>query len=604
MIKRLDALTGHLESNRNSRTLISLFVMAAILAYLLMATWYKCGDLIIDTSRELWVPLQILNGKVLYNDLYYFHGPLPAYSMAFLFKIFGANLNVLIGCGIVITLLVCFCVYKVSRFFLPESAAVVVVANFCFVFAFGVNIYVTIANYILPYSFASTFCILFIIVALYYFLKYIESERGGYLTGWLIFLTLASLARPDTALSVWGAFVVSGLLVRNGGYKARLIMLLSPLALSLAIYCIALYVMQAFGGFKETLLDSMLFALRGKDSFTVTAAGFDDIANKMLLIGKSFLYHLLALAGVSSGAQLITRSVTGGGKKLIQLTSGVTVLVVTIALAAIFIGYQADLQYRCLPLIILISLVLSAVKMLRGDDYKKNHKLFTLSIVSLMLASKIFLNARMSPYGFYLLTVGLIVYYIYFFNLMAVINRKCFQATSGRLHYVSLLLMFIALFMTSWGVSANIYANKILEVDSGKGVVRSFNDERSIAYWDTVNYLKKNSLENESLVVFPEGASINFYSGRTNPLKYYFFLQGDLEKIGDNTLINQLYENRVNYIAIVHGARDTFGIGYGTTLLSWIYENYEHVEQFGETPYGDDQFWIQILKRKLSLSGQ
>lgn len=601
MMKPLSLPTGQPKSNSNSRKLLPLLVIASILVYLLMATWNKCGDLIIDTSRELWVPFQILNGKVLYNDLYYFHGPLPAYSIALLFKLFGANLNVLIGCGVVITLLMCFCLYKVSRIFLPETAAVVVVANFCFVFAFGVNIYVSIANYILPYSFASTFCILFIIAALFCFLKYIESEKAVHLTSWLIFLILAFLARPDTALSVWGAFVVSGLLIKSGGYKTRLFIIVAPPALSAAVYCSALYLLGAFGGFRETLLDSMLFALQGKDSFTVTAAGFNDIANKSLLLAKSFLYHLLAVAGICFGSQQITASSASGSEKLIRQLSGVAVIVGTVILACIFIGYPADLQYRCMPLVILICLLSAALRMLRGDDYKNDHKLFTLAIVSLLLVSKIFLNARTSPYGFYLLTIGLIVYYIYFLNLMEVISRKFFKTTTGKIHQVSLLVTFIAMFMVSWAISANIYANKILEVDSGKGIIKSFNDERSIAYWDTVNYLKLNSREDESLVVFPEGASINFFTGRTNPLKYYFFLQGDLEKIGDHALINQLYQNRVNYIAIVHGARDPFGISYGTTLLSWIAEKYEPVAQFGETPFGDDQFWIQILKKNPAL---
>lgn len=597
-MKRLNAITRHFESNRNSRILLSCLVIAAIFAYLLMATWHKCGDLIIDTSRELWVPSQILQGKVLYKDLYYFHGPLPAYSIALLFKIFGVSLNTLVGLGIVIALLMSGCLYKLSRFFMGEMASVVIVANFCFVFAFGVHTYVSIANYILPYSFASTFCMLFISSGLYYFLKFIESEKSIYLGLWALLLILAFLARPDTALTVWIVFLVSGLLVKRVGSLRRFLVLVLPLVLGSVIYWITLYKLQAFEGFKETLLDSMLFALRGKDSFTVTAAGFDDSLNKTALILKSFLYHLIVVAGICSGSQLVNTSCDAGGKKLLKLIAGVATLIITFAFAYSFIGYSVDLQYRCIPLVLLISLLMSAVSMLRGNDYKNDHMVFTLYFVALMLVTKIFLNARTSPYGFYLLNIGLIGYYLHFFKLMAVINRKFFHTGIGRIQNYSLLFTFIGLFTASWGVSANIYANKILEVDSGKGIISSFNDERSVAYWDTVNYLKKYSRENESLVAFPEGASLNFYSGITNPLKYYFFLQGDIEKIGEETLISQLYQNRVTYVALVHAPYDSFGVRYGLNLLSWIYANYEHVAQFGEAPFGVDQLSIQILKRR------
>lgn len=607
MSKSLEAITRHFESNRLSRIIVSCFIIGSVFAYLLLTTWQQWGDILVDTSREMWVPLQILEGKVLYKDIYWFHGFLPAYLIALLYKIFGVHLHTLIGCGIATALLMCFSLYKLSRIFMDEIASVVIVANFCFAFAFNGSDYLSINNYILPYSFASTLCMLFISASLYYFIKYIESERPVHLLVWSIFLALASFSRPETVLPVWIVFVVCGLFVKNRGYKSRLFFLVLPVVLSTAVYGITLHKMQAIEGFSETLVERVMFAVKGKDPFAVWVSGYDDLAYNVFLIFKSFLFHLLVVAGLCFGSHLVTRYIAGNGRKRINLVSGITAIVITLIFAFKFIGNSEqhikyfgspDLQYRSIPLVLVIALLLSVVNMLKGNEYKYNHKLFTTAFVALMLVSKIFFNATSCPYGFYLLNIGLVVYYIFFINLMPVVNRKFYPASTDRISYYSLLLVFVCLSLASWGLSANVYAKKSLKIDSGKGTVYSFNDERSISYWDTVDYLKRNTQENDTLVVFPEGASINFYSGRPNPTKYYLFSPVDLEKIGENTVINQLNQNRVAYIAIVHGPYAPFGVDYGFKLSAWIHENYTPVFQFGFEPFGPEQCWTLLLKRK------
>src|SRR5229473_4248814 len=66
-------------------------VLALISAWL---TWGHWGDIQIDCGRELYVPVQILRGKLLYRDLWYPYGPLEPYLAAALLWVFGQHLNV------------------------------------------------------------------------------------------------------------------------------------------------------------------------------------------------------------------------------------------------------------------------------------------------------------------------------------------------------------------------------------------------------------------------------------------------------------------------------------------------------------------------------
>src|SRR5689334_8255353 len=66
-------------------------VVALVLAWL---TWARWGNFQADCGRELYVPAEILRGKLLYRDLWYPYGPLEPYTAAVLLGLFGKHLYV------------------------------------------------------------------------------------------------------------------------------------------------------------------------------------------------------------------------------------------------------------------------------------------------------------------------------------------------------------------------------------------------------------------------------------------------------------------------------------------------------------------------------
>src|SRR6476619_6142273 len=59
-------------------------------------TWQTWADVLIDFGREVYVPWQLTQGKVLYRDIAYFNGPLSPYLNTLVFKIFGVSLMSLV----------------------------------------------------------------------------------------------------------------------------------------------------------------------------------------------------------------------------------------------------------------------------------------------------------------------------------------------------------------------------------------------------------------------------------------------------------------------------------------------------------------------------
>src|ERR1700693_1346225 len=79
-------------------------VIVGVAAALAWYTWGHWGDFQIDNGRELYVPAEILKGKLLFRDLWYMYGPLAPYLKALLFWIFGVQLTVLYIFGLTLAI--------------------------------------------------------------------------------------------------------------------------------------------------------------------------------------------------------------------------------------------------------------------------------------------------------------------------------------------------------------------------------------------------------------------------------------------------------------------------------------------------------------------
>jgi len=143
--------------------------------------------LIIDCGRESYYPQEILNGKVLYKDLFNIYAPFSYLFNAFLYKIFGINLNVLSIAG-------CFCaigiiagIFLLIKLFFNEK-----IAFYISLLAISVGIIpVYVFNYVFPYSFGITYGLFGFIFSLLSLIYYINSNKNKFLYVSLFFAGLA-----------------------------------------------------------------------------------------------------------------------------------------------------------------------------------------------------------------------------------------------------------------------------------------------------------------------------------------------------------------------------------------------------------------------------
>jgi len=506
------------------------------------------------------------------------------------------------GCGIVVTILVCVLIYKISRLFLDEIESAFPVLAFLFVFAFGFYTYTGIFNFILPYSFSSTFFILFVSLALYSFLMFILHERISHLYLWSGAMACSFFCRIDISAVVLAGFIFSGLILiaKNRRFAGMFPCLVLPIIISLLGYYLFLRFTGSFEEFKTGVFDYLGPVLSGKSSvFTLRMAGLDNVRYNIFLALKPVMIYtvIMALLAVFSRLKKYLKAENRPDSVFIILGS-MLILVIFTNIGGYF---DSSFQYRCLPLVLLACTILFFIRIFLSDNFKKSALLFTLFLTALLLSLRVFLNATPHNYGFYLLSIGVICYYVFFFEIFYDFMVRFFKA-DGRIFKPLVAVFLVFLIMPDWGISSKLYAAKDLVVTTNRGPVICWRNGESALFWQAVDYLSKNTGKADTIVVFPEGASINFFADRDTPIKYYSFLPHDFKTIGESKIISDLAAARADYIVIL--SRDTseygfraFGIDYAERTFAWIRENYGVIKQFGPIPYTTNEFGVTILKR-------
>jgi len=600
MILYLTKMKNNIANEGKNEFLPHLIILAAFFL-LLSQTWFRWGNLIIDTGRELWLPGELLKGKILYKDIVSFYGFLPSYLIAGLYKIFGISINTLVYTGIALTLIVSFTVYRIARFFLDQGFSTLLVVNFLFVFAFGCYTSSAIFNFILPYSFASTFFTAFTALSLYYFLKFIFCGYKKNLVIWSILLTAAFLCRPESALAVWPAFLSGGFIpaIRQSKSERFKIFtyLLSPLFLAALCYGLFFLATHAFNDFKEMFVGGIKVIADAPVS--KEWAGVDDVTSNLLQISLSFLLHIALFLGLAVSCRIA--SLSNSGKNTYTQTI-IPLLAAFLFFAALRQSSAYDLQYSCLTLVLLCGTITYLFQALSQTVTSRSLGLLVLFSTSLLMTCRIFLAASPYQYGFFLLTMPLICYYIFFGDFFAAVLEKRFKIPQGTLS-AAIAIFFILMIIPFWERSNNNYKKHDEAAHTSKGDFYYENNTQTAIFWKSVDYLKKHTSKNSTVVVFPEGVGINFFSERDAPIKHHSFLPHDIKLFNEDKMLSKIKAAKIDYIVILsrntkEWGPESFGVDYAKKIQKWINDNYVPVKQFGAKPYASKAVGLLILKKK------
>lgn len=552
--------------------------MAVFLA-LTTFTWARWGSIQIDCGREMYVPAAIVNGRMLYRDLWYPYGPLAPYWNATLFQIFGARLSVLYGSGLAITFTFALTLFALSCKFLAPAPAFVITLSFLLQ-AFQPGLF----NYVLPYAYSSSLGSLFALLCLFFLVRHISSGSGPNLLLAGSSAGLALLSKTEFGCAAYFTLatgvVFRAFIEHSWRSLGRSILYIMPgAALSAAVYGWWAWKLSPSFLLNENLWPA--YFMREFAGPWLRANGLRFVPRE---VATNILVDALSLAAWAIVAVLAARVLA-----LRKSAPLVLVLVAATVLAMLALGVVVPrrwIQYLVFPIGMYWIAVIPLIRtlwILRRDGRVQIPDV-ALSLVAVYSMS---VGAR---------TMGNILPYSY----SSMYNHVTFLLFITQITAVSGIVTGS---VASWTRSAALSCVLAGEV-AGLAIVMApryrlmpstrLITDRGIIYTDDqlvrpfsalIAFINTEKQAGRNVIVLPEIPALYFFCGIDPPSRWYVVTPGILQPgAAEQQFIREV--GGVDHIVIsnrrtsVYGV-PYFGIDYNQAVFSWIEANYEPAGEIG-----------------------
>lgn len=567
-------------------------LVAMVFVALACFTWRKWPDILIDFGRELYVPWQLLEGKVLYRDLAYLNGPLSPYVNAFFFWLFGASLQTLIFCNLALLGLLTAIIYYLTMKTSDNVTATFTCIAFLALFGFGHSVEIGNYNYICPYSHEMTHGLLLFFISLVLFEKlsnkfsFMPLSLLGIVLG-LIFLGKGEIfiaAGVAILCGIFLLFLLHNLSFKNMvmGMAVFLISFLLPIVLFCTLLSTQMAVTQAIKGTGGTW--SSLNNLEvSKIKYYRLVMGLESPFSNFLNMLQNFLGVSLTIASL-----LIVDFIKKSHYKILLFLS--LPLLIFCGILVKNPNVPFILSERSFPLWALVTSCIFLWACMTNRFQKGNYAqpilLTVWSIFGLILFAKIFLNARIGHYGFVLAMPATLLLIGFFVGLISNWLRESFNR--GYI-YRYLIMFFIALDIIYLSLfSGFFYIKKNYAVGQSRNYIFSYDPEYDVR-GKAVNMILSNMSDMpdmHNLLVIPEGVMINFLTKRPSSIEFYSFMLPEILIYGENHILVSMKNNPPQYILLLDRDTSEYGVKYfgkneiyGKKIIEWLNGNYSIIWQ-------------------------
>ena len=498
--------------NNSFKYLIPLWCILFVVIYL---NFYRYGTLIIDSGREAYYPQEILNGKILYKDLFSIYAPFSYLFNAALFKIFGINLDVLRLAGCFCSFGIITCLFFIAKKFLSEFVSFSLVLLTISVCVLPCGNF----NFVYPYSFGLTYGLLSCLISLLFIINYIDKKNE---------------------LCLYLSCLFAGIAVANKYEFIPYILIYIPVFIRMKSDFLKIFLsIISFFLVPEFCLITLYIQGLNVHDFT----NFLSIINKMthtqtlkyFYMHSGILFHKYTIPFlIFSGIMFILPLFTFFSVeikhlekyKLLNILSFSTCLFV---LLFIFFKYTPNSFFASIPIILLILFIFNIKKIY------SEFSLFILVVTAILTGLKVTNGLLINSYGIFYLPLLLIA-------IMAIYKSKINEVLSKKL---GIYIIVVSLLICCFEIFIFQDKNKLISTSKGKLYIeKEFYNTTS----KLLEFINKNSKSTDKILILPEGMMINFLSSTKTDDFYNSLLPLYEETFGSETIIKHYQNNMPNYI--------------------------------------------------------
>lgn len=509
-------------------------VINFLILFVFILGYGRFGDVIVDSFREAYIPAQVIEGKILYKNIFTIYAPFSYLFNALLFKIFGVSLNVLYAAGLLTAMGIMNIVYLISNKFIDKNYTFAVLL---FTIA-GCILSPNVFNFFFPYSYGMTYGLLFVCLGIYFglekkyppaYLMYSFAVCSKYefvfLLPLLIYVSLPQWKKDWLknliCFIIPFIFVYMPLFIQGVGLENLVTSFKIVTAMSAAKTLHWFYSVTGLI-FRWDLIPVYLFNII-------------KIAVPFLILNRFKSYWLFPLI-------------------LVYLYYTVTPAILIFAFPLIlgmFIARYRKLNY--------------------------NEKFFI--VASILISVKMFFALTLKAYGVYFVPFALISVYI--------LTPQKYKEN------LFILTLMCSLILSMQNCSGLLKKRVNIKTERGSFYTTEFygkSVKKLIEFADTVD-------KDDKILVYPECLAVNFMSDRDSDNKFYSLIPLYVETFGENLIMDRLYITKPEYIAVSNYDTSLyyyskFGEDYAGRIMDYIKENYELVQTIG------DEFKFDVFRIK------
>ena len=482
-------------------------------------------NLITDFGREVLIPVEILNGQVLYKDILNIYGPLSYYINALAVFLFGKNLNTFFITGSLNCIIFSLLIYKIGTKFFDKKLSLfssLLISVYCM---YGFGLY----DFQHPYTYAVTYGLTFGTASVFYFIKYFETKFSSDLYFAALSAGLSACCKvefmPFLLLYILILFIYECPIKKIFGF---LLFLLLPFS----VFCIPVVQGMTFEDVKYAA------------EIVMKEVSVPSVVNFSRLTGSYFsLGHFLN--GVLSS--FVSFVIFGVLFLLFKKLSDKKILFIVISAPfylACLILFSGG-EFAVLPIIIFCAFILFALR-------KSEPKYLILFGGALVCASKTLFSLNLTGYGTYTLPLLLL-------SLIVLLNVK--PQTEQFIKFIVVFLIFVKLVPIIF-----LYQEYNFPVKTDKGTIRT-SKIWAEGISEYINFVKSSTGKDDEILHLQEGALLNFLTDRKTDMLFYALNLPYIETYGIQAVINEI--NKFKYITVING----FGSYYFGSVNMYLPDN-------------------------------
>ena len=580
--------------------------IVSVAAALAWYTWGHWGDFQIDNGRELYVPAEILKGKLLFRDLWYMYGPLAPYVKALLFWIFGVKLTVLYVFGLTLTIGCALTTFEVARRFGMGLAGSLAPPLFFLIEAF----YPFIRNFVYPYSYAASLAAFLGMVFLYFVIRHVTSRRTLDLVFAALLASLVILTKQEfgaACLILLSFEIVACYWIRRSipELLRNIALCFAGLLPAVAGYGWFVWELSARSIFFENWISTPgTYFMRTFGKITIPEQGLRFVPSELLQSAEYTALGLALWALLASLAVSAIKKLGINSRSSIAWTvvAGLSPLwIAAIAYVRLYPSGVVNLGRTWSSLVfpitqsifpdgiffILVGFILHALSKLKINPRDSGAlQEAGLGIYASLVALRQMMELRPTLYDCAVFFNGpaFLVYTILLYKLFRWASRSL-DAKRAEFTTATMLTAEAAMILLLFYPRPQILSTR-LTTEKGSFYTRP---DVAMLYPEIISFMKAHTQNGKDILVLPEPPSLYVFAGMEAPSRWYSLVPGYVAPDQEQQYIDEVASNHVRYVLIANRILTEYNVrgfangGYNPTIYRWIMSNYVKIGQFGPT---------------------